>query len=52
VSAPIGWDELDDPELRPDRFTVRSLMPRLAEKGDLFADVLRHDQTLPPLDQP
>jgi bifunctional non-homologous end joining protein LigD len=52
VSAPIGWDELDDPDLRPDRFTVRSLMPRLAEKGDLFADVLRHDQTLPPLDQP
>ena len=22
VSAPIDWDELDDPELRPDRWTI------------------------------
>ena len=23
VSAPIAWDELDDPDLRPDRWTIR-----------------------------
>ena len=49
VSAPIEWDELDDPELRPDRYTIRTVLPRLAERGDLFADVLRHDQVLPAL---
>ena len=25
VSAPIAWDELDDPELRPDRWTIGTL---------------------------
>jgi bifunctional non-homologous end joining protein LigD len=47
VSAPIDWDELDDPELRPDGFTVRSVLPRLLERGDLFRDVLDHPQRLP-----
>jgi bifunctional non-homologous end joining protein LigD len=50
VSAPIDWDELEDPRLGPDRYTVRSLMTRLAEKGDLFAGVLDHDQVLPSLE--
>jgi len=49
VSAPIEWDELDDPALRPDGFTIRSVLPRLAEKGDLFHEVLRQAQVLPPL---
>jgi bifunctional non-homologous end joining protein LigD len=49
VSAPIDWDELDDPALRPDGFTIRSILPRLAEKGDLFRDVLDLRQRLPPL---
>jgi bifunctional non-homologous end joining protein LigD len=49
VSAPIDWDELDDPDLRPDRYTIRSVIARLADKGDLFAEVLRQDQVLPTL---
>ena len=49
VSAPITWDELDDPELRPDAFTVRTIGSRLEEKGDLFADVLHQAQVLPVL---
>ncbi|MBV9594987.1 MAG: ATP-dependent DNA ligase [Actinobacteria bacterium] len=49
VSAPISWDELDDPELRPDRYTIRSIIPRLAERGDLFADVLAPAKPLPEL---
>ena len=47
VSVPIGWDELDDPQLRPDRWTVRTVLDRLAEKGDLFAGVEHADQMLP-----
>jgi bifunctional non-homologous end joining protein LigD len=49
VSAPIDWDELDDPRLRPDAFTIRTVLRRLAEKGDLFHAVLDHPQHLPPL---
>ena len=49
VSAPIDWDELDDPTLRPDGFTIRTIPDRLAERGDLFAAVLHSGQKLPPL---
>jgi bifunctional non-homologous end joining protein LigD len=49
VSAPIDWDELDDPELRPDRWTVGTILPRIAERGDLFRGVLDHRQSLPAL---
>ena len=49
VSAPIGWDELDDPGLRPDRYTIRSVIPRILKRGDLFAEVLHHEQQLPVL---
>jgi bifunctional non-homologous end joining protein LigD len=48
VSAPIDWDELDDPALRPDAFTIRTIPDRLAERGDLFRAVLTEDQVLPP----
>jgi bifunctional non-homologous end joining protein LigD len=47
VSAPITWAELDDPELRPDGFTIRNLPDRLAAQGDLFRGVLDGDQVLP-----
>ena len=43
------WDELDDPDLRPDGFTLRTMPARLAERGDEFAPVLQHDQVLPRL---
>ncbi len=49
VSAPIAWQELDDPGLRPDRWDLRSIPDRVARVGDLFADALRFDQRLPPL---
>jgi bifunctional non-homologous end joining protein LigD len=47
VSAPIAWAELDDPDLRPDRFTIDNILPRLAQKGDLFRPVLDQTQQLP-----
>jgi bifunctional non-homologous end joining protein LigD len=50
VSAPIEWDELDDPSLRPDGFTLRNVLDRIAAKGDLFGTVLSTEQKLPRLD--
>ena len=47
VSAPITWDELDDPELSAGRWDMRTLIERVAEKGDLFAGVLDDPQELP-----
>ena len=49
VSAPIAWDELDDPGLRPDGFTIRTAPDRVAQRGDLFRTVLGPGQQLPPL---
>jgi bifunctional non-homologous end joining protein LigD len=49
VSAPIDWDELDDPALAPDAFTIRTMCQRVADKGDLFRDLLDHPQRLAPL---
>ncbi|MCU1431700.1 MAG: ATP-dependent ligase [Actinotalea sp.] len=49
VSAPITWEELDEPWLRPDAFTIRTVLDRIAERGDLFRAVLAGDQVLPHL---
>jgi bifunctional non-homologous end joining protein LigD len=49
VSAPIDWDELDDPSLRPDGITIRTVPDRLAQRGDPFRTVLGPGQTLPPI---
>jgi bifunctional non-homologous end joining protein LigD len=49
VSVPIAWDELDDPEIRPDRWTIRTVLDRLAEKGDPFRALLGAAQELPDL---
>ena len=50
VSMPISWDELDDPELRPDRWNIDTAPSRLAERGDLFRGALDTPQVLPSLD--
>jgi bifunctional non-homologous end joining protein LigD len=47
VSTPIAWKELDDPRLRPDRWTIKTLGDRLLEVGDLFHDALTLRQRLP-----
>ncbi|HEX3335465.1 MAG TPA: DNA polymerase ligase N-terminal domain-containing protein [Jatrophihabitans sp.] len=50
VSAPIDWDELDDPSLSPDGFTIRTVMARIEAQGDPFRDVLVYRQKLPPFE--
>ena len=47
VSAPIDWAELDDPALRPDAFTIRTVLDRVAKRGDPFREVLIPNQSLP-----
>jgi bifunctional non-homologous end joining protein LigD len=47
VSAPIAWEELDDPELRPNRWTIRNVVERVAEVGDLFGPAQTDAQELP-----
>jgi len=49
VSAPIDWDELDDRSLRPDRWTIRTVVERIRARGDLFAGALGPGQELPRL---
>ena len=49
VSVPIHWDELDDPALRPDRWTITNLATRLHEVGDPLAPLIGRQQRLPPL---
>ena len=46
VSTPIEWDELDE-ELDPRRFTIRTVLERVKERGDLYAGVLHVKQKLP-----
>jgi len=47
VSVPIRWDELDDPDLAPDRWTIHTLPARLAQAGDPMAELRGLPQTLP-----
>jgi bifunctional non-homologous end joining protein LigD len=49
VSVPISWAELDDPQLRPDRWTIRTVLDRLASRGDPFRSLLDAAQELPEL---
>jgi bifunctional non-homologous end joining protein LigD len=49
ISAPLEWDELDDPHLRPDSVTIRTAMDRLNEHGDPFRALLGSRQHLPPI---
>jgi bifunctional non-homologous end joining protein LigD len=49
VSVPVTWAELDDPDLRPDRWTIRTVPERVRTLGDPFRALLGVDQELPEL---
>jgi bifunctional non-homologous end joining protein LigD len=49
VSVPITWDELDDPDLRPDAWTIRTLLERIDTVGDPLAALVGKQQSLPKL---
>jgi bifunctional non-homologous end joining protein LigD len=47
VSVPITWDELDDPDLRADRWTITTVGERTAGAGDPLASLIGLQQALP-----
>lgn len=49
VSVPITWDELEDPTLRPDRWTIRDVAERIEHHGDPLAALIGRSQRLPDL---
>ena len=46
VSTPIEWEELTL-DLDPRRFTIRTILDRVSQRGDLYAGVLAGGQRLP-----
>jgi bifunctional non-homologous end joining protein LigD len=46
VSAPCTWEELAGGKVGPQTFTLRTMAGRIAQAGDLWADMLGHGQSL------
>ena len=47
VSMTIRWEEVDDPELEPDRWSIADAITRLNEAGDPLRDLIGVQQELP-----
>ena len=47
VSVPITWDELDDPNLAPDRWNILTIGAHLLQHGDPLAPLIGLQQRLP-----
>ncbi|MEA2323728.1 MAG: bifunctional non-ous end joining protein LigD [Solirubrobacteraceae bacterium] len=49
VAAPLRWEELEDRELTPGRWTLRTMPARLERDGDPWAQIARSAGALPRL---
>lgn len=49
VATPLVWQELSDPGLRPDGWTIETIGARLDDGGDPWREMHRHARTLPPV---
>jgi bifunctional non-homologous end joining protein LigD len=47
VATPLAWEELDDPDLHPRRWTLASVSRRVAERGDPWARIGASARSLP-----
>lgn len=47
VAMPIHWEELEDPKLKPDRWTVRTAGDRLDSEGDAWNGIAADARRLP-----
>ena len=47
VATPLEWDELSDPDLSAQAWTLRTVADRLAERGDPWAELPDHAVALP-----
>jgi bifunctional non-homologous end joining protein LigD len=48
VSAPCTWDEVERGAVQPQSFTLRNMAERVADVGDVWADLLRRGRSLKP----
>lgn len=46
VSAPCTWEEVESGKVGPQTFTIRNMSARIAEAGDLWADMLKTKRSL------
>jgi bifunctional non-homologous end joining protein LigD len=46
VATPLAWEELEDPQLHPRRFTLRDVPDRLERRGDPWAEIAGAAATL------
>jgi bifunctional non-homologous end joining protein LigD len=46
VSAPCTWEEVERGEVHPKSFTLRTMVQRVAEVGDLWSELLRKKRSL------
>jgi bifunctional non-homologous end joining protein LigD len=46
VATPIEWDELSNSGLRPDGWTIRTVLARLEKKGDPWLEMNAHTRAL------
>jgi bifunctional non-homologous end joining protein LigD len=46
VATPLEWDEVADPELGPQRFTIRTMAARLERSDDPWRTMARHRRGL------
>ena len=47
VATPLAWEELDDPELHPRRWTLATIPHRLEHGGDPWEGIGRAARRLP-----
>jgi bifunctional non-homologous end joining protein LigD len=47
VAMPVHWEELEDPKLKPDRWTVRTAADRLESEGDAWKGIAGEARRLP-----
>ncbi len=47
VATPLRWEELDDPALRPDGWTIRTVVERLGREGDPWKGIGASRRSLP-----
>ncbi len=49
VATPLAWEELEDPDLHPRRWTLASVSARVSERGDPWARISASASALPVL---
>ncbi|MCW5877185.1 MAG: DNA ligase D [Anaerolineales bacterium] len=47
LAAPLTWDELDNPDLGPQDFTIANIFGRLENGGDPWKDFFKYSASLP-----